>query len=582
MPLPPSLCDAFYKWALPKLRSLVDARTEDAKGAVKRYGAFHKLREVYLQELEHLPFGQPTYADYLDEDGVVTYELEDIREKASSWFRNHARPGKSVQLAKFESCGGVSERYSTRAKGAAELWAEDEKERIRKSALRALGLPETTGNGALPAEWIGARKAAVTREFALLPQADQDEWHSLARQEKERGDKNQASVISIQERQLGFASWLDNAVRKKIKGGSLGETFVLQFSGYCVRQEDRRLERFRGQVDSGPNPPKWFLSEGYKNIVAPVWTDFVSADVGDKLIFDLPKLTQKATGAAFKEQLENLAFYLEEMFRLACAFETLDVEGFWKDVAADPEKYVSPDRMPEGITFAHPKDLAGDDFYDVYRHVWRCQNKPTAVERDARFIYEDDAVREHVMLLQAACLKEKQQRRAAKARKAAGSGSDAASMSGAAASTSPAPTTTAPPSAAQPGEAANPAVPDPADNGGNATQPTAQSPEVPPISSRSAPASKNATPSQPSPPSTAGARASHAASPAVHEAPAAKRRARGRTSGRPKASGTATKGRKRPSSGDDDDEGNLSAGESQPGKPKARAQAQKAGKKYVG
>ncbi|EJD46701.1 hypothetical protein AURDEDRAFT_123860 [Auricularia subglabra TFB-10046 SS5] len=436
MPLPPSLCDDFYKWGLPKLRSLVDARVEDAKAGIKRYGAFHKLREEYLEEFEQHPFARPDFPEYLDDDGNVTYESGEIREKASTWFRNHARPEKSKKLANFESAGGISQRTGSRAKSAAELWATDEKALIRKSALKALGLPESTGNNAFPAEWIGARKAAIACEFALLPQEEQDEWHTLARNEKAVSDNEQASVISIQERQLGFATWLRHTVNGKIKGGSLGDTFVIQFSGYCVRAADRRLERFRGQLDTGENPPKWFLSDGYKDLVAPVWADFVHKDV---------------EGATLKEHREDLTRYFEEMFRLACDFGTLDVIGFWKDVAEHPDKYVSPDRMPEGISFAHPKKLPVDDFYEVYQHAWLCQNKPESVEHDARFIYEAEAVRDTVTLERAAFLKRKLKRKARKAA-AAGAPDDGSNKSSATsdAENAPAPQPSQPASTAPP------------------------------------------------------------------------------------------------------------------------------------
>ncbi|EJD34533.1 hypothetical protein AURDEDRAFT_176429 [Auricularia subglabra TFB-10046 SS5] len=587
MPLPPSLCDAFYEWARPKLRSLVDARAEDSKAGVRRYGAFHKLREVYLQEFEHLPFALPTYEAYLDDDGEPTADLEDIREKASCWFRNHARPEKSVQLAKFEATGGVSEKFSTRAKSAAELWAEDEKDLIRKSALRALGLPETTGKGAFPPEWIGARKAAVKREFELLPQAFQDEWHAFAREEKTSADKDQSSVISIQERQLGFATWLNSSVSKKVKSGSLGDTFLLQFSGYCMRTEDRKLERFRGQVDSGPDPPKWFLSQGYKDIVAPVWADFVHDDVADKLIFDLPKLQRKANGAALGELRDNLAHYFEEMFRMACDFNTLDVKGFWKDVAADPEKYVSPDRLPEGITFAHPKNMSEDDFYDVYKHVWRCQNKPTSVERCARFIFEVDAIREHTTLVRAASLKQKQRQNTCKAASAAARGSGADAASGASSGTTPGPaeedaaapgagqTATSVPRAALPDSGPESAAHAP-ENGSNAVpavQGASQLPMADPpgredssVTPRSSDVSAHVNPDATTTPIPGASPALPSASPSATstltpappasplagpKGPAA-RRSRAKPANKGKPSG-APRGKKRPSAGDDDD-----------------------------
>ncbi|EJD34223.1 hypothetical protein AURDEDRAFT_131280 [Auricularia subglabra TFB-10046 SS5] len=433
MPLPPSLCDAFYEWGRPRLRPLLDARGEDAKAGVKRYGALHKLLEEYLEEFGHLPFAQPDFKDYLDDDGNVTETEAAIRYRARCWFRNHSRTSHTVQLAKFESDGGISEPSSTRVTSAAEMWADGEKARIRKATCEELGIPVTTGNKALPAEWIGVRKSVVKREFALLPQTNQDEWHNIARLEREANARDRGSVISIQERQMGFASWLDGTVSKKVKGHALGGVFYFTFHGYFVRADDKQLERFscstaltnerRGKVSSDPNAPSWFKTDQYNEIVSPAYLLVWEAasrysDSADKVLFQLSRLPAGAKGEALKMHREELTQYFEEMFRLDCDFAVLDTEAFWEDVAKDPSKYVDPDRLPDDIVFAHPDAMTDIDFCEVYTHAWRCQNKGTSVERDARFIYEADAVREHVTRERVDTLRREQQRRARKAKAA--------------------------------------------------------------------------------------------------------------------------------------------------------------------
>ncbi|EJD42013.1 hypothetical protein AURDEDRAFT_168805 [Auricularia subglabra TFB-10046 SS5] len=386
MPREVQVCDAYIKWALPKLRPLVNARDEEARIGVR--GKFRELLDFYMEEYEQQPFAQPDFHQYL-EDGKPLETVELWRK----WLRNHTRPKCLSAVSRFERQGGHSELSPFCATSAMELWATTEPERIRHLICEKLGVPSDTAPSAMPPA-IGARKIVLKREFAMLPQGEQDAWRNLSRERKEASDSEAMEVIAVQERQEAFSNEIHQFIKKHMQGAS-----------------DAHLGHY---ATAGP---RWPDTAIYKEQVAPHWVKFVNSLADDMVIWDLEELKDSDVGNKLLARREELKAYFEDLFRLYCDFKTLDVERFWADVAENPHDYVDPGRLPRGTRFVNPLNMREQEFREVYKHVYLCHTDHKSVDRELRFVYETDIVNLHVAEVQAQQLKVKLKKK----RKLAGS-----------------------------------------------------------------------------------------------------------------------------------------------------------------
>ncbi|EJD37582.1 hypothetical protein AURDEDRAFT_173347 [Auricularia subglabra TFB-10046 SS5] len=269
MPRSYMLSKEFKAWVLPKLRPLVDAHHEDAR--LRTRTKFRNLLKHYMDDYEHQPFAQPNFPG-----NKMGFNADELRTRAKRFIRNHTGKKTLSMLAKHERSGGAVELNPLKLTCPMELWGHGDPAGIRVKVCAELGVPPDTSNVTLLPEWIGTRKAVLKREFDSLPEWEQDKWRTLASNRKAANSGNEP--ILTQDHQYEFSTWLDNTLKKRLSDNRLGRKMVVQWAGYYVGEEDRRLHRFRGYHTSDESTP-WYFTQDYKRNVAFRWDDFIEKDV---------------------------------------------------------------------------------------------------------------------------------------------------------------------------------------------------------------------------------------------------------------------------------------------------------------
>ncbi|EJD51411.1 hypothetical protein AURDEDRAFT_121224 [Auricularia subglabra TFB-10046 SS5] len=393
MPREYMLSQEFKLWVLPKLRSLVDARYEDVRSGVK--GKYRDLLQHYMAEYEHQPFAQPDF-----EGNTNGFNADELRSRAKRFMRNHTGPKTLSMVTSFERSGGAAERNPFTVTCPMELWAKTNKQALRAQICAELDVPNDASDAVThhPA-FIGTRKKVLKREFDALPETEKEIYYEAVRERREDLALTGMTPSTVQERQLAFVDWFNKEIHKKMYNGRLGRTMLVEYSGFYIGEEDRRVHRFRGQTSSY-DTKLWCNTADFKENVEHLWDSFVDEEA---------RVRPGASGDELHAAREELKDYFELTFKslpankfvVQCNIAELDEDAFWEDVEANTIDFVSPQRIPTGIRFIDPMQMPEKDFVVLQEHVYNSQQKRRKVPPGSRFVYEQAATYRYIEIDQA-------------------------------------------------------------------------------------------------------------------------------------------------------------------------------------